>query len=246
MEQTGGVLEIILTNRKLSQEDLLDKPEIDPGTFVMLSVRDTGPGIPLEIRDKIFDPYFTTKAIGKGTGLGLSIVHGIVISSGGFIACESESGQGTVFRVFFPALEESIELNNSVIVTPSGTERILLVDDEEMLTTMGQLMLERLGYKVTACTNSMDALNIFKDQPEYFDAVITDQTMPGITGIDLAKMMLHIRPEIPIILCTGHSSLVNEDQAKAVGVKGYIDKPMTKNIIAPLLRKVLDENRVKG
>ena len=247
MEKTGGTLEIILKNTELSKVDLQRNPEIQPGLFVLLSVGDTGSGIGPEIRDKIFNPFFTTKEVGKGTGMGLSIVHGIVTSYGGFITCESELGQGTVFQVYFPAIEEAIEPeNNAVMVAPSGTERLLLVDDEEMLADLGKTVLERLGYNVTMFTSSLVAFSVFRNQPERFDAVITDQTMPGMTGTELSRQILQIRPDIPIILCTGYSSLVNKEQAKAEGVKGFIDKPMTQQAIATLLRKVLDESRVEG
>lgn len=243
MEQTGGVLEIILKDCELSRDDLQHEPEVQPGKFVMLSIRDTGSGIGPEIRDKIFDPYFTTKEVGKGTGMGLAIAHGIILSYGGFIICESETGQGTLFRVFFPAIdEEGITGEIPVdIAASSGAERILLVDDEKMLVELGKTMLERLGYEVTALTSSREAFAIFQNQPHLFDAIITDQTMPGITGIDLSRQILQIRPEIPIILCTGYSTLVNEEQAKAIGIKGFIDKPMVRKVISALLRKVLDD-----
>ena len=245
MEQTGGTLEIILKDCELSSDALKNEREVQPGTFVLLSVGDTGSGIGSAIRGKIFDPYFTTKEIGKGTGMGLSIVHGIVSSYGGFLTCESESGKGTIFRVFIPALEKTIESEaKPVEVAPSGTERILIIDDEMMLVELGKTMLERLGYEVTAMTSSMEALAIFQNRPDLFDAVITDQTMPGMTGMDLARQMLQLRPDLPIILCTGYSSLVNQEQAKIEGIKGFVDKPMTQHVIATLLRKVLDENRV--
>ena len=212
----------------------------------MLSIGDTGSGIGPEIRDNIFDPYFTTKEVGKGTGMGLAIAHGIVISYGGFITCESEIGKGTVFGVFFPAIEEEIvaEVNRVDLVASPGKERILLIDDEKMLVEMGREMLESLGYEVTALNSSIDALAIFKNQPERFDAVITDQTMPGMTGMELAKHILQIRPDIPIILCTGYSTLVNAEQAKDEKIKGFVEKPVTKKVIATLLRKVLAESRI--
>jgi len=243
MEQTGGILEIMLNNHDLSAADLWQNPDVLPGTFAMLSVCDTGPGIDMEIRDRIFDPYFTTKKFGKGTGMGLAIAHGIVTSYGGFINCESEIGKGTIFRVFFPVIDEGVAPEiNSVCVVPSGTEHILFVDDETMLADLGKKMLERLGYKVTVNTSSLDAWNTFQDQPSLFDAVVTDQTMPNMTGIDLSRQILQLRPDIPIILCTGYSTLINEEQARAGGVKGYAMKPLTMPVLATLLRKVLDEN----
>jgi nitrogen-specific signal transduction histidine kinase/ActR/RegA family two-component response regulator len=243
MEQTGGVLDITLKNCALSPHELQHSPDVKPGKFVMLSIADSGPGIPLAIQSRIFDPYFTTKEIGKGTGMGLAIVHGIVTTAGGFVTCESELGKGTVFKVFYPAIEQqhaALEIQ-PMASTPTGKERILFVDDEDILVEMGQVMLERLGYEVTVCTNSLVALKTFQDHPEQFDAVITDQTMPGMTGLDLARMMLQIRPDLPIILCTGYSNLVNEDQAKNSGVKEFAMKPVSKKDIATLLRKVLEE-----
>jgi len=244
MEQTGGTLGIILEDRELSRENLQYQPEVQPGTFVMVSVSDTGTGIEPEILDKIFDPYFTTKEVGKGTGMGLAIVHGIVASYGGFVTCESKRGKGTVFKIFFPAIEEqTVPEVKPMDMTPSGTERILFIDDEVMLADLGKAMLERLGYDVTIKTSSLEALAIFQDQPERFDAVITDQTMSDLTGMDLARQILQIRPDIPIILCTGYSTLISEEQAKAQGVKGFAMKPLSKNEIAGLLRKVLDEKK---
>jgi len=241
MEQTGGTLEISLSDRELTQKDLQHQPQVHPGKFVVLSISDSGPGILPDIRKKIFDPYFTTKEVGKGTGMGLAIVHGIVTTSGGFITCDSEIGKGTVFHVFFPAIEQNpASVAKSVENVPTGNERILLIDDEDMLVEMGKAMLERLGYEVTICTSSLGALSTFKNNPDQFDAVITDQTMPGMTGLALAKRMLQIRPDIPIILCTGYSNLINEVQAKSYGIKGFALKPITKKDISKLLRVVLD------
>ena len=241
MEQTGGTLEITLGEQELSAADLRQRPKIRPGDFVVLSVSDTGAGIAPAIRERIFEPYFTTKGVGQGTGLGLSIVHGIVTDYGGFITCESEPGQGATFRIFLPAIdgEAAIE-DRSSDPLPIGSGHILLVDDEEMLTEMGRTMLERLGYEVTVRTSSLEALATFQNEPDRFDAVITDQTMPGMTGVDLARRMLQIRPNLPIILCTGYSNLVNEEQAKSYGIKGFAMKPLTKKEVALLLREVLD------
>lgn len=247
MEQTGGVLDIGLEERELTAADLQSIPNVQPGPFVVLSVGDTGPGIPPEIRSKIFNPFFTTKEVGKGTGMGLAIVHGIATASGGFVTCESEPGKGSVFRVFFPALAEKVfsEVQPSA-AAPTGKERILLVDDDDILIEMGQTMLARLGYEVTAFTSSVAALAAFEQQPERFDAVITDQTMPEMTGVDLARTMLRIRPDLPIILCTGFSNLINEEQVKEYGIKGFAMKPLTKKEIAVLLRSVLEGGERNG
>ncbi len=242
MEQTGGTLEVTLKDCELSRNDLQQHPEVEPGSFVVLSISDTGTGIDPDIWGRIFDPYFTTKGVGKGTGMGLSIVHGIVTGYGGFITGESNHGNGTIFHVFFPATEEKVGHDANLAETaPPGTERILLVDDEEILVEMGKAMLEQLGYAVTARTSSLEALTTFQNQPNEFDVVITDQTMPSMTGVDLARQMLKIRPGLPIILCTGYSNLINKDQAKKYGIKGFAMKPFSKKKIAVLLRQVLDE-----
>jgi PAS domain S-box-containing protein len=241
MEQTGGTLEIAVSCRVLSATDLDRRPGIQPGEFVVLTVSDTGPGISPEIQARIFDPYFTTKEVGQGTGLGLAIVHGIAAEYGGFITCESEPGNGATFRVFLPAVSgEALPNNTTPEPVSTGRERILLVDDEKILVEMGKIMLERLGYEVTVHTDSLEALTAFQNEPDRFDAVVTDQTMPGMTGLDLARRILQIRPGLPVILCTGYSNLVNEVQAKACGIKGFAMKPLTKKEISALLRTVLE------
>jgi len=241
MEAKGGTLTISLGNKILSQDDLATEPHLQPGKFVQLSIRDSGEGISPEIRERIFDPFFTTKEVGKGTGLGLSMVYSIVKSSGGSIHCDSRLGEGTDFRIILPALEgNTVQENGAPEFTLHGKEHILLIDDEEVLAELGKTMLERLGYHVTTRRNSLDALTTFQNQPEAFDLIITDQTMPGMTGIDLARRILQIRPEMPIILCTGYSSLISEDKAKAAGIKGFALKPLAKKYIGELIRKILD------
>ena len=241
MEQTGGRLSISLKSKCLLSPDLIGHSYIQPGKFVELSVKDSGSGIPQKIQRRIFDPYFTTKETGKGTGMGLAIAHGIVESCGGFITCHSQVGEGAVFTILLPVFEGHAETENSPIgLVPEGAERILFVDDEKMLAQMGKTMLERIGYAVTVQTSSLGALSTFQNQPDAFDLVITDQTMPEMTGIDLARRMLQIRPNMPIILCTGYSSQISEEQAKSYGVKGFAMKPIAKNDIAVLIRDVLD------
>jgi len=241
MEDTGGKLDISIKEISLSNEDLVHEQDVTAGTFIQLSIGDSGTGIAPIIRDKIFDPYFTTKEVGKGTGMGLSMVHGIVKSYGGFISLYSELGEGTVFHVFLPTVENvplaESEINDQI---PIGKESILFVDDEELLTTMGKTMLERLGYHVTVRNSSLMALETFQNQPNEFDLVITDQTMPGMTGSDLSRRMLQIRPDIPIILCTGYSTIVTEGKVKSMGIKEFAFKPLAKKDMAKLIRKVLD------
>jgi CheY-like chemotaxis protein len=242
MEDTGGTLDIVLEETVLD-EKAVEKHELSgkAGVYIQLTVRDTGQGISPEIRDKIFDPYFTTKEHGKGTGMGLAIVHGIVKSYGGFISIESEPGQGTAVHIFFPVANKEVAFGEQVMETLSpGEESILFIDDEEILAEMGKDILERLGYRVTVRTDSLTAFETFRNQPDQFDVVITDQTMPGMTGTDLARKMMLIRPDIPIILCTGYSTVISEAKAKSMGIREFALKPLSRNDIATLIRKVLD------
>ncbi len=242
MEMHGGILEITLKDCELSLEDLKNQTGVSPGSFVVLIIGDSGPGITAEIRDKIFDPYFTTKEVGKGTGMGLAIVHGIIKRYGGFITCESVLGIGTVFKVYFPAMDLAVTAPAKTFENiPSGKERILFIDDEEILVDLGKTMLERLGYEVTVRTSSLEAWNTFRNQSDQFDIVITDQTMPGLTGSDLALKILQLRPNLPVILCTGYSSLISEEKAKSFGIKGFAMKPLVRKEIALLIRELLDE-----
>ncbi len=240
MEQSGGILKIALRNVVIDNGDRKLALKIQPGEYVELLVSDTGVGIDPVTMDKIFDPYFTTKETGKGTGLGLAIIHGIIHDYGGTITVESVLGQGTSFHVYFPVIDkEALPSVEEAEAIPLGRERILFVDDEEILAEMGKDMLERLGYTVTVRSSSLDALASFQNNPDAFDVVITDQTMPGMTGSDLARRMLRIRSDIPIILCTGYSNLVDEATAKSFGVKEFAMKPLTRGTIAKLIRKVL-------
>ena len=244
MELTGGTMEIILQDSELKFSDLQQYPQIQPGTFIHLSIRDTGPGIAPEIRDKIFDPYFSTKTLGKGTGLGLSIVHGVVSSHGGLVNCVSHLGQGTVFHIYIPALLSFPEDESKITETmPIGSEHILLLDDEELLVDLGRVLLQRLGYSSTTFTDPHEALAAFRATPDLFDAVLTDLTMPGMTGIDVAHELLHIRPDIPIILCTGYNGLLDGIELESLGIKAFAMKPLTKRELAVLLEQVLADQR---
>ncbi|WP_051553883.1 hybrid sensor histidine kinase/response regulator [Desulfobulbus elongatus] len=245
METTGGTLSIVLADRDIGPDEVSGRFELQPGPFVELTVADTGTGIPPDIRDKIFEPYFTTKEMGKGTGMGLAIIHGIVTSYRGLIACDSVPGEGTRFRVALPALDRETGAGpkgTTGQVLP-GRERILFVDDEPLLAELGKTMLERLGYEVTVRTSGTEALTAFRNRPDWFDAVVADQTMPGLTGMEMARQMLAIRPELPVILCTGYSSLVSRDTAMAMGIKGFALKPLPQKELSALLRQVLDAGR---
>ena len=237
MREKGGVLEVELVDLSVSQGDTSG---MKPGRYMRLSVRDTGEGMPPEILNRIFDPYFTTKNLGEAPGLGLSVVHGIVKQHAGYITVESEPGRGSVFTICIP---QAIEEPSGDAVTredvQAGTERVLFVDDEEALTEVGRELLEGLGYRVMVTTSSVEALAAFKASP--FDLVITDQTMPDMTGIELAGEILALKPGIPIIMCTGYSDLVDARKARAAGIKAFAMKPLTKREISGIIRIALDK-----
>jgi len=245
MRETGGVLNVDIAQVHLPDELVLRTVILAPGNYLKLTVRDTGQGIAPDILDKIFDPFFTTKNRGEGTGLGLSVVHGIVISHGGAIEVQSAPGQGMSFTLYFPVLEGVSEIVTAVVADapPTGKERILLVDDEAALIEMGERILAYLGYQVTTMTSSIEALELFRAQPDNFDLVITDYTMPGMTGGELAKRILAIRPGMPIVLCTGFSEVFTEEKAMALGVQGYVMKPISIHDLAEVCRTVLDQAR---
>ena len=241
MQESGGILDIELSDFSASpsQKNPLN---IEPGPYMKLAVRDTGIGMPPDVMDRIFDPFFTTKGLGAGTGLGLSVVLGIVKQSNGHITAESEPSRGSTFTVYFPKIAEELDIAESGDESiPTGDERILFVDDEEALVEMGEDVLAELGYDVTSRTSSKEALSLLKKDPSRFDLIITDQTMPGMTGVELAKEILAIRPDMPIIMCTGFSHLVDADKAKMAGIGAFAMKPLTKREIARTIRQVLDE-----
>jgi CheY-like chemotaxis protein len=241
MRGKGGLLDIDLSDFTVPQSNG-DIHGMKPGLYVKLVVRDTGTGIPPDIVDKIFDPFFTTKGLGKATGLGLSVVHGIVKQHGGYITVENGPDRGSTFTVYFPRIGGGLETDAvSDDVIPTGSERILFVDDEEALVDIGEKLLAKLGYNVVSRTSSGDALALVNEDPSRFDLVITDQTMPEMTGIELAREILAIRADMPIIMCTGFSHTANEESAKAAGIKAFAMKPLTKREIAKTIRKVLDE-----
>jgi nitrogen-specific signal transduction histidine kinase/CheY-like chemotaxis protein len=242
MGDKGGVLELKLIDVKLEADLTAKYPELIPGPYLELTVRDTGQGIPAHIIERIFDPFFTTKGKGEGTGMGLSVVHGIVGSYGGTITVSSEPNKGSTFKVYLPAVERSkapVSIAEEPIAT--GTERILFIDDEKAIVNIGKKMLESLGYKITTRTSSIEALELFKAKADSFDLVITDMTMPNMAGDNLANELLHIKPEIPIILCTGYSARINREQAMAMGIRAFLSKPVLKRDFAETIRKVLDE-----
>ena len=243
MRDKGGMLEIGLDDLNLDPEAAGQFTGLIPGSYLRMTVRDTGDGIDPEIIGKIFDPYFTTKEVGEGTGMGLSAAHGIVMSHGGDITVESKPGKGTTFQVLFPKYEEGIpEVSKDIAQLYRGTERILFVDDEKAAVDVIQSMLENLGYDVTARTSSIEALEAFRNNPERFDLVITDMTMPNMTGKELTKELMSIRQDIPVILCTGFSEQIDEYTAKEMGIRAYVMKPIVMREMAPKIRKGLDKS----
>ena len=247
MRDKGGVLSISTTDIDFEPDSPVLDADVEPGEYVQLVVADTGHGMEHHVMQRVFEPFFTTKGVGEGTGMGLAVVYGIVKSLNGTIAVESESGKGSTFRICLPVARAD-ENQESVVVktTPRGTEHILIIDDEELLVEWGQAALERLGYSVTALTDSMEALKLFSVDPSRFDLVITDQTMPNLTGLHLARKLMAIRTNIPIILCTGHSDSVSPEKAKDAGIKDFLMKPLGKQQLAEAIRKVLNTARSEG
>jgi len=242
MNNKGGVLEVEIRNVKVENQDIgLEYPNVPPGHYVLLTIRDTGHGISAGVVERIFDPYFTTKEKGEGTGLGLAVVHGIVKSYGGVITVYSEIGKGSTFNIYLPAIEKKVEEEKETgEAIPTGHQRILFVDDEPALVDIGKKMLEHLGHEVIIRTSSLEALEAFRNNPERFDLVISDKTMPQMTGFDLARELKQIRPDIPIILCTGFSDTTDSDKAKAMGISGLVMKPIVMREMAETIKMVSD------
>ncbi len=242
--QTGGKISIRLKEADLGSDDLTGSAS-KTGRYAMLTVSDSGTGIDPGILDKIFEPYFTTKSQGKGTGLGLAVVYGIVKDHGGDMGVHSDLGKGTTFTVYLPLAVKQVNQAHEKIVEilPTGSEGILLVDDEVPIVHLERQMLERLGYRVTTRSNSLEALEAFKANPEVYDLFITDLTMPHMTGDQLAKEIIRIKPDIPVIICTGFSERIDQEKIDAIGVKGFLAKPVIKSDLAQMVRKVLDETK---
>jgi two-component system, cell cycle sensor histidine kinase and response regulator CckA len=243
MRETGGTLTYGLEPEDITEAKAAIHPGLKPGPYVRLSVRDTGHGIAPTIMDKIFNPFFTTKPRGEGTGLGLSVALGVVKELGGCITVDSEVNKGTTFTVFLPRIERRISQRVEVRKPlREGKEIILLVDDEKALVDAHSEAFKKLGYQVVSRYSSIDALEAFRAQPSKFDLVITDQTMPKMTGLQLARELMSIRPGIPIILCTGFSDLMAEEEAKLIGIKKFIMKPVVLSEITDAVRNVLDNS----
>ena len=242
MGEKGGVLEVNLDRINLDDtQTALSYPDLNPGIYELLSVSDTGKGMDEATMERIFDPYFTTKKPGKGTGMGLAMSHGIVKSHGGGIQVHSEVGKGTTFQILLPSIDGVPKTEEEALKPlPTGEERILFVDDEVALVDLGKQMLEHLGYSVDAKTSSIEALETFRSRPNDFDLIVTDKTMPNLTGFDLGKECKKIRPDIPIVLCTGFSESTLLLRAGSMGISEIIMKPLLMRDLAEVVRKVLD------
>ncbi|ACL02236.1 PAS/PAC sensor hybrid histidine kinase [Desulfatibacillum aliphaticivorans] len=241
VQNQGGAIFVSLRECQLEKEDLTDK-NLPPGRFALMSIADNGVGVDPEIMDRIFEPYFTTKSTGKGTGLGLAVVHGIIKDHRGEIKIRSNPGRGTVVDVFLPLMKKSKEQAQAApgVHIPSGHERIMLVDDEEpVVNTVGK-MLSRLGYEVCSFTNSLEALEYFRSNSSGIDLLMTDMTMPHMTGDALIKEVSAISPDTPTVICTGFNEKIDEKIAKQIGIKGYLLKPVLRKDLAEMLRSVLD------
>jgi signal transduction histidine kinase/CheY-like chemotaxis protein len=242
MRHSGGVLGVSLARVDIGDDGRMSASELAPGSYVLLEISDTGCGMEQKTLTHIFEPYFTTKAKSEGSGLGLSVVHGIVKSYQGHIAVSSEPGKGTRFQVYLPRLEKTPSLAEAVCsaAIPTGTERLLVVDDEEMISTMLQMILQSLGYQVTLSGDSLEALALVEQDPMAFDLLITDLTMPHLTGFELTRKTLALRADLPIILCTGFYELLDKEQIQAMGIRAYLMKPVTVLELGQTVRTVLD------
>jgi signal transduction histidine kinase/ActR/RegA family two-component response regulator/HAMP domain-containing protein len=243
MEGDGGILHISAARIHINGSNIDLYPDVEPGPYLQLVVKDTGSGMPPDIKQRIFDPYFTTREVGKGSGMGLAVVHGIVQNHGGAIAIDSEPGQGSTFAILFPAAEPDclVEAPAPNPVITGGSERILLVDDETALLEITRSFLERHGYDVKSTADPAEALELFVANPDDFDLVITDMAMPNITGVELSKKIILIQPDMPVILCSGYSDAINAQQAIEIGIRSYVEKPVKLSVLEERIRQVLDD-----
>ena len=242
MREHGGILTVALEDVEVTEELTQAISGLHVGPHVRLTVKDTGSGMTSEVLERLFDPFFTTKPIGEGSGMGMAVVHGIITSHKGAIVVDSIVNKGTKIDVYLPIVPTQVlEPVNDQKAIPTGKESVLFVDDEETIVRLGKELLTQLGYTVEVHTSSIEALRIFRQDPHRFDLVITDQTMPGLTGEALSRELLRIRPDLPIILCTGFSHVISAERAKALGIQGYLMKPLAIRDLVPIIRHVLDK-----
>ncbi|HVN70630.1 MAG TPA: response regulator [Desulfomonilia bacterium] len=245
MGKDGGVLDVSLKKENLD-ETAAQNVGLPKGSYLKLTVSDTGSGMTPSVMARMYEPYFTTNKKGGSTGMGLSIVHGIVKRHMGAITCRSDIGKGTVFEIYLPevvAPAGGAKAYNGEKALQAGNERILFVDDEPDIAALAKAMLEDLGCRVTAKTSSMEALELFKKDPDKFDLVITDMTMPGMTGDRLAQKILEVKADMPVIMCTGYSEYITEKRAKSIGIREYMMKPLEMEKLVRIIRKVLGEHQ---
>ncbi len=244
MRRTGGCLEVRLQGVDIAETDALAKAELPAGAYACLMVRDTGPGMLAEVRERIFEPFYTTKAVGEGTGMGLAIVHRIVTNHGGAIAVDSKLGEGTTFAIYLPRqVETAAESSDVAAPTSVGLGCILLVDDEPALTRGLSGVLTRLGYQVIPHTKPEAALAAFEAQPHYFDLLLTDQAMPGMTGVQLASQVRQMRADIPVILCSGFSHTIDDVRSREMDFDAFCMKPMRIQELSEIIQQVLLRRR---
>ena len=240
LEQQNGVIEISLRQSETGRAEQLRYHDLEPGKYVVLSVKDNGKGISAEMLERIFDPFFTTREVGEGSGMGLAVLHGIIVSHDGVIDVKSEVGKGSAFTVFFPRVDEEVDEEiDAATAMPRGTETILFVDDEEDIVTMRTRMLSYLGYRVLPATSPEQALGYFSHGAERIDLVITDHTMPRMTGLQLATEIMTHSPDVPIILCSGYSEAVTLEEALEAGVRRFLAKPVDMRLLAIAIREIL-------
>jgi len=246
MRDAGGILDVTLSKLDISEGDSsFSRIGLAAGRYMVLEVSDTGHGIPPEMIEKIFNPYFTTKEKSEGTGLGLSVVHGIVKNYGGVIKVYSDPGLGTNIRIYLPRVEMDVssERKNEPGPLRGGEEHIMVVDDEPSMLEMMEITLHSLGYRVSSFTDSYEAVEAFESEPDRFDLIITDVTMPHLTGLDLTARIYTIKPGMPIILCTGFSELTTKERAESLGIKNFLLKPVLRRDLSEAIRKALDIQR---
>ena len=249
MEGEKGVLSVSLQNHEVRAGDSM-KNALIPGRYVVFQVSDTGAGMDKETQERMLEPFFTTKEVGKGTGMGLAVIHGIVEEYHGVIEVESRIGAGSIFRVSLPAMEDADAAPPAVQKTPeqktvTGNEKILVVDDDLLLVRINGRILSDLGYQVTEETSSRKALEKVRQDPEFYDLLITDQTMPHLTGAELTTEVIKVNPNIAVIMCTGHSSVVSAKDALMLGISRYLYKPVENMELVHAVREVLEEQENK-
>ena len=239
-----GIIQVSLKPVIVDQALADHLPDLKTGKYLLLKVSDNGLGMDQKTLQCVFEPFFTTKPTGKGTGLGLSVVHGIVGECGAAIAVKSEPGQGTEFSIYFPQVDVTVQAEEEVATQlPGGDERILFVDDEPSVMKLGERMLTYLGYQVTLCSSGVQALSLIEENPAAYDLIVTDQTMPQLTGFELCKKVKMLRPDLPVILCTGHSSVINKEKALAGGASVFLMKPLAIQTLATEIRRLLNPQK---